>query len=154
MSTCSQCFYNKWIGSSDLTSCPTLKDSQGASFSYGTVSLKPSLLASHRQGWSVPQRQVPAELLSSSPDSHWSWRTGARRRTDGCGRPSSGHLWGWADRHRWASCARGGSGVEVRWTQTGTSAWRAREIRLTLTHRKAESKHDRPPVKLQLDQKL
>lgn len=73
-----------------LTSHPALKDSRGANFSYSSVSIKLSLLVSQIQRRSVPERRGS----SRTPEVSTGLRTGTRCRTDGCGRPSSGHLRG------------------------------------------------------------
>lgn len=78
-----------------LTSHPALKDSRGANFSYSSVSIKLSLLVSQIQCRSVPERRGSSRTPKGL---HWihtgTRRTGTRCRTDGCGRPSSGHLRG------------------------------------------------------------
>lgn len=99
VSTCSQCFYNRGIRPSDLTSCSLwgLQDSQGGNLSYSTVSFKLSLLKSQRQYWSVPERQGSSSSAEVYTGITFWWsmsqRTEARQRADGCMVwPDSGQL--------------------------------------------------------------
>lgn len=130
VSTRSQCLYNKGIGPSDLTSCSSLKDSQGANFSYSRVSVKLSPPCLPETMPECARAPAPAELPRSSPDS--TLIVGGREPDAGQMvevDPGSGHL-----RGRAKTKDGGQMGVHVGveeldgGTQTGTYASRAREI--------------------------
>lgn len=131
MSTRSQCWYNKGIGPSDLTSCSSLMDSLGANFSYSRVSVKlspPNLPETMPECARAP---APAELPRSSPDS--TLILGGREPDAGQMvevDPGSGHLRGRAKQR-----------MEDRWACTW--AWRS-----WMEGPRLEGKGD-PPMSLQ-----